>query len=60
MLSMPYTMMHVDLPPIVKPNRVTGVGRARGRGPDKEPRYAKQKARKHTQMKKASRRRNRR
>lgn len=55
----PYSDMRVVFPVIQKPSRITGVGRARGRGPDKEPRYAAQKARKRTKMKKASRRRNR-
>lgn len=55
----PYSNMRVEFPMVQKPSRITGVGRAKGRGPDKEPRYALQKARKHTKMKKASRRRNR-
>lgn len=44
---------------IERPSRVTGVGRAKGRPFDKAPRYALQKARTRTKMKKASRRRNR-
>ena len=60
MLSMPYTLMHVDLPPMPKPSLITGEGHGHYHGPNKEPRNAKQKARIHTKMKKASRRRNRR
>lgn len=59
MLDMPYTMMHIDLPPIVKPSRITGVGRAKGRGPDKPPKNELKRKRKATKQKKQSRRRNR-
>lgn len=47
-------------PMLPESNRITGVGRAKGRGSDKTARYAAQKKRKRTKMKKASRRRNRR
>lgn len=47
-------------PPIVEPNRITGVGRAKGRGPDKAPRNELKRKRKATKIKKQSRRRNRR
>lgn len=42
-----------------KPSRITGVGRSKGRPPDKEPRCSMQKDRKRMKMKKAIRRRNR-
>lgn len=55
----PYTMEKFDPPLIVKPSRITGVGRAKGRGPDKPPKNALKCKRKATKIKKASRRRNR-
>ena len=45
--------------PVVEPNRITGVGRCTGRGPDKEPKNQHKKKHAAVRMKKPSRRRNR-
>lgn len=49
----------IDLQPIVEPNRITGVGRCKGRGPDKAPKNQHKKKHTAAKMKKESRRRNR-
>ena len=49
----------IDLPPIVEPNRITGVGRMKARGPDKAPKNQHKKKHAATRMKKQSWRRNR-
>lgn len=46
-------------PPVVVPNRITGVGRMKYRGPDKKPKNAHKAKHTATRMKKQSRRRNR-
>ena len=58
----PYSYMGFMKPEFARtdrPSLLTGVGRTKGRPPDKAPRYALQKARTRTRMKKGSRRRNR-
>ena len=56
----PYSNIgRIDLPPIVEPNRITGVGRCKGRGPDKAPKNRHKKKHAAAKMKKQSRRRNR-
>lgn len=58
----PYTYTGFVRPELLRnehPSRITGVGRTKGRPSDKDSRYAAQKDRKRTKMKKASRRRNR-
>lgn len=49
----------IDLPPIVEPNRITSVGRCKGRGPDKAPKNQHKKKHTAAKMKKESRRRHR-
>lgn len=49
----------IDNPPVVEPNRITGVGRCKGRGPDKRPKNEHKKKHTAAKMKKESRRRNR-
>ena len=48
-----------DIPPITKPNLITGEGRARVRGMDKVEANHKKRLRKKTKMAKTSKRRNR-
>lgn len=48
-----------DVPPITKPNLITGEGRARVRGMDKVEANHKKRLRKKTKMAKLSKRRNR-
>lgn len=49
-----------DLPPVVEPNRITGVGRIHSRGPQEVEAYHKKKKKTAARMAKQSRKRNRR
>lgn len=49
-----------DIPPVVEPNRITGVGRFHKRGPQEVEAYHKKKKKTSARMAKQSRKRNRR